>query len=405
MCTRGMILVDIILALSLATFFVAIFSSTIYSAEQSFERAHDLMATSSTNGGDNSLVLVSPFYVPVSDMPVCSADFMGSSSVSTTPAITPVISTISLPISTTIPLTHLEVRNNTAFISTDSAVASDSDLFVIDLGSSSIISSINTGPGIATFSLVGKRIYAAAASAAAQLHVIDFSGTTSPSQPFLENKYKLPLPYATATPPYATAISFDPDSNGSANQSANGRIFLGTEKWDGDEFSTIDVTNPSLPAWLSGLEIGSKVNDIAGYSGIAYIANAGADQLIDTAGGRFSPSGWSRQEGKSVSIYHGRLILGRTSGGYNITTDPELFVLATTSATKDIPGGIYGIVQDDNHVYVITHQVGQEFQIFDPALSTSTVFSLPTQPQSMTCDGDTIYILSHTLPNIYAIKF
>ncbi len=392
--------------MSLAAFFVSIFSSASYSAQQSFERVYDRMRVWPVNDATSSIVSL-PLFIPVSDKSICSRNFMRGSS-------SPTISSVVLPISLTIPLTHLEVRGGIAFISADSSVATDPDLFVVDIsGSSHILSSINTGPGISSFSLVGKRIFASAASTIAQLHVIGFSDTTFSGPLVVEGKYQLPLPYATATPPYATTISF-------GFNDGTGKIFLGTEKWDGDEFSIIDVSTPSSPSWRSGLEIGSRVTDIAVDSSIAYIANAGANQLINTVGGLFSPSGWSRQEGKVISIYDSRIIFGRTSGGYDIQTDHELFSLATTTgrsgvmsilSTKNILGGVYGIVQDDNHVYIATHEVGREFQIFDIASSslalssTSRTFSLPTQPQSMTCDGDTMYVLSHTSPYIYAIRF
>ena len=424
--TEGMILVDVLVAMSLVTLFVAMFSSTTFSTEQSFIRARErmatLMASSSSMNNLFSLNLTSPIFVPVSSSPTCSTDFMHGS-------ISPIITEIQLPISPAIPLTHLEVRDGIAFVSTDSNVASDPDLFVIDILNSSIISSINTGPGISSFALIGKRIFAAAASTAAQLHVIDFSSTTLPSTPFLSKKYQLPLPYATATPPYATAISF---GFGSKPQ-----IYLGTERWDGDELAVINVSNPVVPVWQDGLEVGSKVNDIevdtsTSSLGGVYISNASQNQLIRADLGstvaapelniteKFSSSGWSRQEGKVTSIFSDNLVFGRTSGGYDIVTDHELFswasttppinlliqdVLSGTYTSKNIPGGVYGIIQDANHIYLITRQVGKEFQIFDKTLAIGSSFLLTTQPQSMTCDGEILYVLSHTSPIIYAISF
>ncbi len=437
-----MILVDILVAMSLATLFVALFSARIFSTEQSFVRAHErmviLMASSSSMINLFSLNLTSPIFIPVSSSPACSTDFIQG-------FISPIITEIPLPISSTMPLTHLEVRDGIAFVSTDSNITSDPDLFVINISNSSIISSINTGPGISSFVLIGKKIFAAAASTAAQLHVIDFSGTTSPSIPFLSKKYQLPLPYATATPPYATAISFGFNGNyggdwvsGDTNFSppTSPQIYLGTERWDGDELAVIDVSNPEVPVWQSGLDIGSKVNDIevdtsTSSLGGVYISNASQNQLIRADLGsivatlelniteKFSPTGWSRQEGKVSSILGGNLVFGRTSGGYDIATDHELFSWASTPPinplisdvlngpynSKNIPGGVYGIIQDAKHIYLITRQAGKEFQVFDKTLATSSYFSLATQPQSVTCDGEIIYVLSHTSPIIYAISF
>ena len=428
---RGMILVDVLVAMSMVAFFVSIFSAATIYSRQSFDRAHNRMgelmssSTFATNASVDNLSV--PLFIPASNMPVCSTDFRGGYSSEISTSSVPIIKTINLPISPTTPLTHLEVRGGLAFVSADSNISADPDIFVFNIPASSttlsatatLVSSINTGPGIAPFALVGNRIFAGAASTAAQLHVINFGNLVTP---FLEDKYRLPPPYATATLPYATAVSFGVDLSNYA-----GYVYLGTDKWEGDEFSVIDVTNPVSPTWINGLNVDSKINDIqiSSDTKAAYIANAGQAQLIQAlvngvpSGSElnieygFSPSGWSRQEGKAVSLHSSRLLFGRTSGGYDISSDHELFSWATTSGTlssipylsQNIPGGVYGIVQDDARVYIATRQIGKEFQVFDTTMATSTLFMLPTQPQSMTCDGDIIYVLSHTSSIIYAISF
>jgi len=462
---QGMVLVDVLLAMTLAAFFVSIFSIVFSMEEKSFVRAQgrivSLTASSTSVSIDLDTVTIPslfPIHIPVSSMPVCSSNFEdfirpGSSihtSTTTSRLATPTIKDIILPIPPTLPLTHLEVRGSLALISADSPVYADPDIFVFDISPSTssstatstynahLVSYLNTGPGIASFVLAGRRIFAAASSIAGQVHTIGFTGTSSPDYPFLENKYKLSPPYATATLPYATAIAFSSTespndyllSTGDISPQIRSFLYLGTEKWDGSEFSIVDVTDPHLPVLSTGLEVGARVADIATYSGKVYIANAGVGQLIVS---KVNPviaenglviddslllSGWSRQTGKVISVSDYGLVFGRTSGGYDITTDHELFSIATTSIvdsqslsnasglfTRNIPGGVYGVVQDKDHVYIITNQVGAEFQIFDHSLSTSSVFLLPTQPQSITCDGHKIYILSRTSPHIYEITF
>jgi hypothetical protein len=339
--------------------------------------------------------------------PLCSIDFSDKDIVV---SITPIM----LPINPLLPLTDLQVRNGIAYVSDDSSTASDPDLFIIDFkdkNNPKVLSSINTGPGIAAFAIAGMRIYAAAASVAAQLHIIRMDSLSSLA---LESKYKLSPPYATATEPIASAIFFDKD-----------KIYLGTEKWDGDEFSIIDVSNPLVPIKISSLETGSKINDIFVRDGFAYVAASDEKQLriVDISQpampmltDSFSPSGWLRQEGKRVSSFEGALDFGRTSGGYNIITDHEAFEWASSSAllsingtynSVDIPGGVYGIVTDRSHIYLATRQVNKEFQIFDRSLSITTAlaYSLPVAPQALTCDGDHLYILAATAPVIYEISF
>ncbi len=58
-----------------------------------------------------------------------------------------------------------------------------------------------------------------------------------------------------------------------------GKIFLGTEKWDGAEFSIIDINNPASPSIIGSFETGSKVNDIYINDKYAYIADSDITQF------------------------------------------------------------------------------------------------------------------------------
>jgi len=318
---------------------------------------------------------------------------------------------ILLPTDPSLPLTDFQVRNGIAYISVDSNVASDPDLFIIDISNSSstsLISSLNTGPGLSSIALVGRRIFASAPSTVAELHTIRLDGL---DRPILENRYRLPLPYATATPALGSAIFYD-----------DNKIYLGTEKWNGEEFNIIDITDPNFPIKISGYEIGSKINSIFVYKDIAYVTASSYEQLLvfDVSDrtnphliGAFSPSGFERQEGNNISFFEQRLGLGRTSGGFDLASDHEIFAWATTSTTTlasfasiNIPGGVYGFLQDRSYIYLATRNINKEFQIFDPVLSTTTaIFSLPIAPETMTCDADSIYILANRAPFIYKIIF
>ena len=441
---RGTMLIDILIALSLGAFFVALMSRSAAMSGDMFASARarlDLMyapvtSTSSRMYGnerveyniqtnpssstrqDDTLHIFS--VLPHSSLvqvearpdPLCSVDF-GHTSIMGSGIVAPTsmkIDTVSLPIPPGQPLTHVEVRNGMAYISTDSSKVSDPDLYTIDIHDSMaprIMSSLNTGPGIASFALVGTHIFAAAASTAAQLHILRISSAQTIS---LDSMYRLPLPYATATPPFASAITYH-----------NGRIYLGTEKWDGAELSSIDVFDVNHPQVRGSFEIGNKINDIISSSGfdngsdLLYVSAAGEGQLrIFNMSDRdrfllkhiFSPSGWNRQEGKTTSLFEDQLIFGRTSGGYDISTDHELFLWATTSSSSlaypqstNMPGGIYGIIQHRLNTYAISHQSGRELIV------SSSTFSLPMSPQSLTCDGSTLYVLSKDTPTLYVITF
>ena len=284
---------------------------------------------------------------------------------------------------------------------------------IADAANPILLSSINTGPGISSIALAGQRVYAAAASTAAQLHVIRLDGL---NQLTVEKKFKLPLPYATATPPFGSSIFFN-----------EGTVYLGTEKWDGSEFLAMDISDPINPQVISEYEADSKVNDIFVDNGTAYVAASNEKQLhlIDASDptdliaiDHFSPSGWERQEGKVTSLFENSLSFGRTSGGYNIIEDHELFARPATSSTSppdlfdssetdsvDISGGVYGIVADRRHLYLATRTSDQELIVVDKDLNILAAHSLPIAPQTITCDGARLYILVHSAPIIYEISF
>lgn len=451
---RGMILVDAILALTLGTIFIAFivessldsrnvlnrainhrnsidtfawqkvsfqnmapYESRVISSSSAYAEwyGNDRIETNIKVGATNTDAYI-PFnsvsLYPFQNLkdaegtPLCSVDF----GYTTHSAVS--IAPVYMPISAGIPLTSLQVRDGIAYISGDSSLSSDPDIFVVDIHDPvhpSLVSSINTGPGISAITLAGQRIYAAANSTAAELHIIRLD---SLDHPVLEEKFKLPLPYATATAPFADSIFYD-----------KGKIYLGTEKWDGEEFSIIDVSTSINPLKIGGFEIGNKVSSLYARSDKAYVASANQNQLqvLDVKDphhvsriAAFSPSGWQRQEGEIINFFEDSFQLGRTSGGFDILTDYEGFAWATTSSTTlsqfqsiNDPGGIYGIIRDRSDIFWGTRQVGKELKITDLSLSAPSVTSypLPASIQAMTCDGDSIYVLGHTQPVIYKIAF
>jgi hypothetical protein len=455
---KGIILSDILLALSLGAFFTVLLSDISVESRYIFERAkvreqlmnvyenHNSEFTTSPFQNNNFIIasttinakglwygndqvqtevtlidedsnesegILSPHIsfininsiLPITKTigtPLCSVDF--TNGMSTDSNIKPRITAITLPINPSLPLTDLQVRNNIAYISSDSTSSLDPDILIVDLHNKEIPvlrSTLNTGPGISAISLAGNRIFGAAASTQAQLHIIMLDDLDHLS---LQKKYQLPLPSATTTAPFASSIFF-----------YDNKIFLGTEKWGGNEFSIIDVRYPELPEIIGGLEISSKVNDIYVRNDKAYLADSDVGQLriLDISDvthpfiiNSFSSTGWQRQEGKTISYFEDVLGLGRTSGGFDIQSDPELFTWATTSTTTlaefkstNIPGGVYGIIKDRSHTYSVTREINKEFRI------DNEYYPLPVDPQTLTCDGNKLYILAHSSPVIYEVTF
>ncbi len=315
------------------------------------------------------------------------------------------IRNINIPISVDNIPTDFLVRSGIAYISLDSNIQNDPDIIVIDIrGEPKILSSLNTGPGISSLAFVGDRIFASVLSTTNQVQIIDLDNNRKLS---LVTKYKLPLPYATATPPLGSSISFNYPY-----------IYLGTNKWDGDEFNILSLTGNSLTR-NSGFEVGSKVNFIDYDAKSIYLSGSNQNQLLrlDYEGSsilqseRFGPSGYERQEGKVTHIFEDSLYFGRTSGGFDLPNDHEIFSFPHTLAdTKfdnpysiNITGGIYGIVADKNSLFAITRIPNSELLVFDRNLHTIQNVSLPISPKALHCDMDKLYVLANNAPFISEI--
>ncbi len=294
--------------------------------------------------------------------------------------------------------TDLEARNGFVYLTADSATASDPDIYIVDARnptSSHIISSLDTGPGLSRIEVAGPYIFASNTGGTNQLQIIDISNRSSP---ILRSKFKLPLPFASSTAPAATAIFY-----------SKGLVYIGTKKWDGNEFNVIDVSNPATPKYLGGFKTDTLINDIYVRDGLAFVAasDQGQMRILDVRNPlaisqieSFSPTGWETQEGKSLSYFEGKLSLGRTTGGFNVLLNHELFSFSTTSPlatafSHDIPGGVYGIVMQPETLFVATRLVNKEFQIWKRDLSAK-IFEYPLGffPQAMTCDGNAFYFAS-----------
>ena len=452
MHTRGMILMDVMVAFAMSVALIIAISDMSMSARSIFERAHirsgivhdylisssssitvaskpfgndlvenDISIQSKANDGSQNSDKEEVTFAKVeiasgtspSDFigtPFCSVDFLdpypiGSyvSKQTETPTSVHINPIQLLTNGVNVLFTDIQVRDGIAYITSDTPNSSDPDLLVFDIhdhAHGQLLASINTGIGLISMALVGKKVYAASPSSVGQLHTLFIA---SPSSIESYARYKLPLPQSSTTPTLGSSIFFN-----------NGLIYLGTEKWDGDELNIIDVLSSTSPVKIGGFEAGTKIQDINVSGNTAYVADSDqlqlrqiniTDKTHPVLSQGFSPSGWSRQNGEVADVFENNVTFGRTTGGFDIVNDHELFVF-NPDHSINIPGGIYGIVRDRRHIYVITHELGKEFQIFDQLLSTSAQmsFGLPAIPVAMTCDGDHIYIISNT-STLYDISF
>jgi hypothetical protein len=284
----------------------------------------------------------------------------------------------------------IEVRHDVVYLSTDSSNVSLPDLYIVDNSDADIpriLSSLHTGPGIRSIEVAGPYVFVAQASTANQLQIVDISDRTNPK---LISQLRLPLPTPTTTPPIATSIFY-----------YRNHIYLGTTKWNGPELSIINVSDKKFPFVVGSYETGTLVNDIYATGDTVYLATSDEMQmrvldvkdksqprLIDS----FTSSGWQTQEGKTINMFEDRLMFGRTVGGFNVTSNHEVFVLGTSTISKDIPGGVYGILQTPSDLLLLTHATGKELQVYDPSLlNLKQSYPLVGSVVKMACDNSRLY--------------
>lgn len=291
--------------------------------------------------------------------------------------------------------TDIEVRNSFAYITADSSIQSRADFFIVDAtypSNPATISFLNTGPGLASLAVAGPYAYVANIASVSQLQIIDIHDRHNPH---LVSQLKLPLPEASTTPPLASAIFYKEKF-----------IYLGTNKWDGEEFHIINVENPSNPILIGSFETDTLINDILINENFAYLATSNQDQMVildisDKSNpilkNTFTSSGWQTQQGKVIDIFEDGLGLGRTVGGINRTSNHEAFVFSSSTVmgsmnSVDIPGGVYGIILKPKDIFLITHDPGKEFQVWDRGLQNRK-YTMPLNgsPVAISCDWSSMY--------------
>ena len=287
--------------------------------------------------------------------------------------------------------TDIEVRNGIVYLTADSATLSKPDFFIINAKNPAnpvIISSLNTGPGISAIEIAGPYAFMAQASTVNQIQIIDIHNRNAPQ---LISQIKLPTPTPTTTAPFATSIFY-----------SKGYVYLGTVKWVGAEFSIIDISNIHSPVVVGQFETNTLINDIYVRGNKAYLASSDEKQIriLDVSNKSnpilidyFSPTGWQTQEGKTLDFFEGHVGFGRTVGGFNVIANHEAFIFSTTTyISSDTAGGVYGMLLRPSFNFLLTHQGGKEFQVFDSTLKNK-LFDMPlgSQPVKMACDGDKIF--------------
>ncbi len=290
--------------------------------------------------------------------------------------------------------TDITIKNDTAYITADSATSTFPDFFVVDiheLTHPALIAAINTGPGLTGVSRAGNFAYVANTSINSQLQIIDISDRFNPKTVSF-----LKLPFTGTSKGTGVSIFY-----------SAGSVYLGTTKADGSEFHVIDVTDPLAPKYLGGFEVGSVANALLIKNKIAYVATANQKQLevLDVQNpaaikevGSFSASGYATQEGESIYATNSGLYFGRSVGGFNNINNHEFFLLSFDTnpllmTSIDIGASVRKMVAREPLIFMATTDVAKEFQVWDSQKKTLvSSLNFPATASSLRCYKDKLFV-------------
>lgn len=288
--------------------------------------------------------------------------------------------------------TDIDVVGSYAYITSNVAHASSSDLFILNIEDPTnvkLVSEIDTGPGLNALHAGGQYVYVANSSVNAQLQIIDVGEETLPR---LVNSYRIPGEYGSSTP-IGISVFYK-----------KGAIILGTDKSDIGELHYIDVTRPQEPRHVDTEEIGHGVNDIFAFKQDVYIASPHRDEMKSftlSSSGNMTPFSsyndpGATGNGKRVWLFLGSLLLGKTK---TFNKDELLSLVATSSPTVDIriPLGVsvHGVIQYGDIIFTILNRTNDGFLIFHKGIRVNLPpINFAGAPINFDCDRDLFVVIS-----------
>lgn len=209
-------------------------------------------------------------------------------------------------------VTGLKILGTILVATMNSATSSDPDLLLIDIQDRNkwkLISSLNTGPGVASMAVQGHFVFLANTSINSQFQVVDVG---KPENPILVTSLKIPGSISSDSKrnPVITSIS----------SNTNGHIYLGSQKSDLGEIFVADFDGSKL-SYLNSYDTGAIVNDLFADSTGVWATSPSDEELfhLDNDGNidfTYNADGLSGN-GKRIDII-GDLVklLGRTFGSH-----------------------------------------------------------------------------------------
>ena len=275
------------------------------------------------------------------------------------------------------------VRGSYIFLTTNSASTTDPDFYAISIKEKTnptVISKIDTGPGLSAVSIAGYVAYVANTSVNSQAQAIDVS------DPFkLKVMWSFKVPGSNSS---STSLGKSITSNGTS-------VFLGTAKSSFSELIMLSATSGQM---IKGYEIGTGVNNIFVDKDKLFTLLPIDPELmvfnlhLETTAQYDAPGGSGN--GKSIDIFNNDMYLGRTLGGNELVgLDTYLSPLydARIGATVD------GIISTRDFLYVLTSNSQKELQVWRKSdLALSQTVDLPSRAVGIGCSGQYLYVAMGT---------
>lgn len=300
-------------------------------------------------------------------------------------------------------ITDVSALGDYLYVSANGATSTLPDLYVIDvhdIKNPVIVSSLNTGPGIASIATAGHYVYVANAGSF-QMQIIDVA---DPAHPILMSQAKLAGALVSGTAGFGQSVHY-----------FDHKIYIGLTKNAGTEFFIVDVTSPRMPTLLGSFETGSMVNDIDARDGFAVVVTPGQGSviLLNTKNprsiseiSRVTLSGWQTQGAQSVEISGQNIFVGRTLGGF-YSPYPDFMVfdrktMATSSADVKTLATVENILSFNDYSYIATNDDGAGFRVLHNGQVEKT-FGLFSRGVALTCNSRAMYVVSQSFMDFLRI--
>lgn len=288
----------------------------------------------------------------------------------------------------------LDVLNKYVFMVADSASTAKADFYVINAvngQSPSLVSNINTGPGLNVVDKAGDYAYVGSTDTANQLQIIDLTNYNNPT---VITNYALP----------------DVSGAGAVGNSIfyyAGKVYIGTKNASGPEFNIIDVATPSNPVLLGSREISKDVNAIYVSANYAYLATSDDSkelQVFDISdpasiilAGSYNAVGSG--DGKSLTVVGNKLYLGRVDDGSN----DDFYILDISNIGSIASLGSKNLATDLND-FRVRDSLGffgasdsnKEFQVWNVGTPSNIVFwssfNFPQVANAIDYEDNIVYV-------------